>query len=109
MNKWQSPRIRSSEITPEAVYLNRRQFMKGAAVATAGALLAACAPKAEPTPVPTEVATYAGQTDELRSALTAYEAVTGYNNYYEFTSDKEGVAPMAQNFKTRPWTVEVSG
>ena len=81
MNKWQSPRIRSSEITPEAVYLNRRQFMQGAAVVTAGALLAACAPKAEPTPAPTEVATFIGQKDELGSPLTSYEAVTGYNNY----------------------------
>jgi sulfoxide reductase catalytic subunit YedY len=109
MNKWQSPKIRSSEITPEAVYLNRRQFMKGAAVVTAGALLAACAPKADPTPIPTEAAALQGQTDELGSALTSYAAVTGYNNYYEFTTDKEGVAPMSQDFKTRPWTVEVSG
>ena len=109
MNKWQSPKIRSSEITPEAVYLNRRQFMKGAAVVTAGALLAACAPKADPTPIPTEAAALQGQTDELGGALTSYEAVTGYNNYYEFTTDKEGVAPMSQDFKTRPWTVEVSG
>jgi sulfoxide reductase catalytic subunit YedY len=109
MNKWQSPRIRSSEITPEAVYLNRRQFMKGAAAVTAGALLAACAPKADPTPVPTEVAMFTGLTDELGGALTSYEAITGYNNYYEFTTDKEGVAPMSQGFKTRPWTVEVSG
>jgi sulfoxide reductase catalytic subunit YedY len=106
---WKPVPIRSSDITPEAVYLNRRQFMKGAAVVAGGVLLAACAPKAAPTPVPTEVATYTGRKDELGSALTSYEAVTGYNNYYEFTSDKEGVAPMSQNFKTRPWTVEVSG
>ena len=50
-----------------------------------------------------------GDKDELGNALTSYEAVTGYNNYYEFTTDKEGVAPMAKDFKTRPWTVEVSG
>jgi sulfoxide reductase catalytic subunit YedY len=109
MNIWYSPKIRSSEITPEAVYLNRRQFMKGAAVVTAGALLAACAPKATQTPIPTEAAALQGQTDELGDALTSYPAVTGFNNYYEFTTDKEGVAPMSQNFKTRPWTVEVSG
>jgi methionine sulfoxide reductase catalytic subunit len=109
MNKWQSPKIRSSEITPEAVYLNRRQFMKGAAVVAGGVLLAACAPKAAPTSIPTEAAALKGQTDELGDALTSYAAVTGYNNYYEFTQDKEGVAPMAKDFKTRPWTVEVSG
>jgi sulfoxide reductase catalytic subunit YedY len=108
-NKWKPAPIRSSDITPEAVYVNRRQFMKGAALVAGGALLAACAPKVAPTPVPTVAATFSGQQDELGNALTSYEAVTSYNNYYEFTTDKEGVAPMAQGFKTRPWTIEVSG
>ncbi len=107
--KWKPEPIRSSDITPEAVYVNRRQFMKGAALAAGGALLAACAPKAASTPVPTVAATFTGQQDELGNALTSYDAVTGYNNYYEFTTDKEGVAPMAQDFKTRPWTIEVGG
>jgi sulfoxide reductase catalytic subunit YedY len=108
-NKWKPAPIRSSDITPEAVYVNRRQFMKGAALVAGGALLAACAPKVAPTPVPTVAATFSGQQDELGNALTSYDAVTSYNNYYEFTTDKEGVAPMAQGFKTRPWTIEVSG
>jgi len=123
MNKWHSPKIRSSEITPEAVYLNRRQFMTGAAAVAGGALLAACAPRTTSAPAATSAATSApaatatsaiagsaaGQQDELGDPLTAYEAVIGYNNYYEFTTDKEGVAPMSKDFKTRPWTVEVSG
>ncbi len=108
--RWKPEPIRSSDITPEAVYLNRRQFMKGAAVVAGGVLLAACAPQAAvPTLAPAEAAANAGKTDELGSPLTSYAAVTGYNNYYEFTDDKEGVAPMAKDFKTRPWTVEVSG
>ena len=124
--KWKQDPIPSSEITPEAVYLNRRQFMKGAAVVAGGALLAACAPRA--TAVPATATTSSGvstagpsatatataepvktQHDELGDPLTAYDAVIGYNNYYEFTDDKQGVAPMAKDFKTRPWTVEVSG
>jgi sulfoxide reductase catalytic subunit YedY len=118
MDKWNSHRIRSSEITPEWLYLNRRQFMKGAAALSVGALLAACAPPIAP-PAPAAAATSAspskpintatGDKDELGNALTPFDAVTGYNNYYEFTTDKEGVAPMAANFKVRPWTVEVSG
>jgi sulfoxide reductase catalytic subunit YedY len=32
-----------------------------------------------------------------------------YNNYYEFTTDKGGVASAAAKFKTSPWEVEVSG
>lgn len=109
---WKPDKIRSSDITPEAVYLNRRQFMKGAAVFAAGAVLAACAPQIAPqapTPLPAEVGAMAGQKDELGDPLTVYAAVTGYNNYYEFTQSKEGVAGLAHDFKTRPWTVAVGG
>ena len=106
---WKSEPIRSSEITPESVYMNRRQFMKGAAMVAAGAVLAACAPKAASTPPPAVVSTFAGRKDELGDPLTSYDAVTGYNNYYEFSEDKEAVADLARNFPTRPWTVEVSG
>src|SRR5262245_29237420 len=48
-------------------------------------------------------------TDELGDAVTPFDAVSGYNNYYEFTTDKEGVAPAAENFKSTPWTVTVGG
>jgi len=107
--RWKPEPIRSSDITPEAVYVNRRQFIQGAALVAGGMLLAACAPQAAPTPVPSVVATYDGKQDELGAPLTSYAAVTGYNNYYEFTDSKEGVATMAKDFKTRPWTIEVSG
>jgi sulfoxide reductase catalytic subunit YedY len=41
--------------------------------------------------------------------LTSLEAVTNYNNYYEFTTSKEKVARLAEGFRTSPWTVEVGG
>lgn len=49
------------------------------------------------------------EVDELGDALTPNEVVTNYNNFYEFTTDKEEVAQMAEGFKTEPWTVEVGG
>ena len=49
------------------------------------------------------------ESDEQGNAITSYEAVIGYNNYYEFTTSKEGVARLAQDFKTSPWAVEVGG
>jgi sulfoxide reductase catalytic subunit YedY len=49
------------------------------------------------------------EVDELGDALTVKEAILNYNNYYEFTPTKEAVAPMAKDFKTTPWTVEVGG
>ncbi|NOT04264.1 MAG: protein-methionine-sulfoxide reductase catalytic subunit MsrP [Anaerolineales bacterium] len=101
--------VRSSEITPKDTYLSRRDFMKAATVATGAALLAACAPTAaddlqNAKPVPTSDAT-----DELGNVVNTYDDITNYNNYYEFTTDKSGVARLAKNFTTSPWTVEVSG
>jgi sulfoxide reductase catalytic subunit YedY len=47
--------------------------------------------------------------DELGDTLNTYEQITNYNNYYEFSLDKEEVAPLSANFTTLPWQVEVSG
>ena len=48
-------------------------------------------------------------TDELGDPLTTYEAVTTYNNYYEFGTDKSEPAIRAKDFKVQPWTVQVGG
>ncbi len=50
-----------------------------------------------------------GQTDELGNPLTSYENVTNYNNYYEFSTNKEAVAGKAEDFPTDPWHVAVGG
>jgi sulfoxide reductase catalytic subunit YedY len=47
--------------------------------------------------------------DELGAPLTSSEAVTNFNNYYEFTTRKDQVAQMAEGFQTSPWTLEVGG
>jgi sulfoxide reductase catalytic subunit YedY len=47
--------------------------------------------------------------DELGDPANSYEDITHYNNYYEFSTDKEAVNPYSQDFTTEPWTVEVSG
>jgi sulfoxide reductase catalytic subunit YedY len=99
----------SSEITPEAVYLNRRAFLRTAGLAGAGALLAACGVGPDSTPATTPDLVVQSQEDELGDPLTDFQAVTGYNNYYEFTTDKEGVAGMATDLRLRPWTIEVGG
>ena len=109
--------IPSSEITPEQVYLNRRSFMKGATLAAAGALLAACGPDMSGAPkgsAPADgVASTPGATgaatDELGDPLNTYDDIITYNNYYEFSTDKDGPAKLATNFPTSPWQVEVGG
>ncbi|MEP0807285.1 MAG: protein-methionine-sulfoxide reductase catalytic subunit MsrP [Chloroflexota bacterium] len=110
-NKFKSVPVKSSEITPYSVYLSRREFLKAAGIVTGSALLAACAPSVTDSAVPESDAPSAasGLTDELGDPVNSFEDITNYNNYYEFTTDKEGVARLAQKFNPSPWTVEVYG
>src|SRR3954469_24864588 len=89
--------IKSSEITPEGLYVNRRKFLALAGVATAGvvgsgriASAFAAAPSQEEKP-------------------NTWEEITTYNNYYEFGTGKDEPAQNAGSFKTKPWTVKVDG
>jgi methionine sulfoxide reductase catalytic subunit len=121
--------IPSSEITPEHLYLTRRDFMKAAGIVSASAFLAACgvAPSSQalqpgaatPVPgwspvVPTPSAPVPDNaqgktTDELGDPLNTFDDITHYNNYYEFSTAKDAPAALSQNFKTSPWSVQVGG
>ncbi|HNS03811.1 MAG TPA: protein-methionine-sulfoxide reductase catalytic subunit MsrP [Anaerolineae bacterium] len=110
--------IKSSEITPEAVYNSRRQFMKGVgALALGAAALAACgapadqaaAPASAANPGATAAPAGAARVDELGDPANSVQEITHYNNFYEFTTDKQRVAELAGTLRTRPWTVEVGG
>jgi sulfoxide reductase catalytic subunit YedY len=111
-------KIRPSEITSEHLYLSRRKFLISVGAVAAGAVLGACgkSPATSPSssgtalPAATLTASQADKrTDELGDRLTTYDAITHYNNYYEFSLDKEEVANLSQGFKTLPWTVQVGG
>jgi sulfoxide reductase catalytic subunit YedY len=112
-NKLKSIPVLSSEITSKSKYLSRRDFLKAAGIVTGTALLAACAPKvSEQATVPKSEApapSSDGKTDELGDPANAFDEITNYNNFYEFSTDKQAVARLAEDFTTEPWTVEVSG
>jgi sulfoxide reductase catalytic subunit YedY len=101
--------IKSYEITPREAYLSRRDFIKAAGVVAGSAALAACAPSAAGEPQDAAPRRGSDATDELGDPVNTYEDITNYNNYYEFTIDKQGVAGLARDFKTAPWTLEVGG
>ena len=111
--------IASSEITPEPVFQDRRHFLARMGLATAGLALSACSdaretPQAEPADgaVKSELATLeVSKKTEMAGGekVCSYEDITGYNNYYEFGTDKSEPARYAKTLKTRPWTVTVEG
>jgi methionine sulfoxide reductase catalytic subunit len=110
----------SSEITSESLYLGRRELLKnsalaaGTAAAFGGSLLWLVgkgpppdAPDDRP-PLPVPVAT-APAREPTEDPLTPYQAVTTYNNFYEFGLDKSDPAENAQTLQPRPWTISVEG
>jgi len=120
-DKFKSVPVLSSQITPKSLYLSRRDFLKAAGILTGSALLAACAPEgseqaADDTQNPSMDAnpeapapTSNGTKDELGNPLNLFEEITNYNNFYEFSTDKQAVAILSEAFKTDPWSVEVGG
>jgi sulfoxide reductase catalytic subunit YedY len=105
--------IRSSEITPKSLYLNRRRFLAGAAMAGAAA---ASGIGLREVLSPSTTVLAASKIDGIKKSsfsttetITPYKDVTHYNNYYEFSTNKDGPAELAKNFRTRPWKVKIDG
>ena len=99
------PTIASSEITPESVFLNRRALMTASVASALAWPAAANARETGEKALP--------HTPDLNSGLeaekTPVEAVTSYNNFYEFGTDKSDPARHAHEMTTDPWTVSVGG
>ena len=105
------------DITPHSVYLNRRQFMRAGVAATSvlgtGALYRRLNRVSLDT---TEMPPVAGLISAAHDGgfwvdepQTPRASILNYNNFYEFTTDKDGVAPAAAGFKTDGWKVTVGG
>ena len=113
--------IKSSEITDKKTYLARRTFMKGAALAATTAatgllyryLNPPTLPRVEGQKIADVVKSAPEEAKSLgypaNEKLTPIEAITNYNNFYEFTTDKRDVANVARGFVSRPWKVSVEG
>lgn len=116
--------VKSSEITKESDFLNRRQLVKAMGIGAAGMLagLPQMSGASDARQILTTNAALTGP-DWLEAKLssvspgaystteraTPYQYVTGYNNFYEFGTAKTDPAENAQNFVTDPWSVEIAG
>jgi len=108
--------IRSSDITPEHVFeqhqTNRRRFLTGAATLGAGALAARYVPSLIDPPTTVHAA------DQLQTVASKYtlpdaetplNKASGYNNFYEYGTDKSDPAHYANKLQTRPWPIQITG
>jgi sulfoxide reductase catalytic subunit YedY len=103
------PKILASEITPQAVFENRRDLIK---VAAAGAFGLALAPWFSREALAANSDKFAATLNPAYAAkdeLTPAKYVTSYNNFYEFGTDKSDPAAYANTLQTRPWTVSIEG
>ncbi|MFN8521608.1 MAG: protein-methionine-sulfoxide reductase catalytic subunit MsrP [Chloroflexota bacterium] len=127
------PEPPSSEITSERLYRGRRELIKNGLLTAGTALFvgsglnwlvgqgpapeprsstaasAAPEPSAPATPLPTPAARTAVARTEQEDPLTSEQAVTTYNNFYEFGLDKSDPAVNAHTLITRPWTISIEG
>jgi sulfoxide reductase catalytic subunit YedY len=104
------PDIPSSEITPEGVYFNRREFLTAAGLGAAGLAVSprgldALAPRDEQE-IPARFQNMKSELDESRNS---FRDITTYNNFYEFGTGKGDPVDNAGDFRPRPWTIAVSG
>src|SRR5687767_5798166 len=104
--------IRSSEITPKALYVRRREFIQAAAGAAIGAAGALALPGSEAfaqtgAKLPNVAKSPLSTTGEK---INSYRDITSYNNFYEYGTDKEDPARNAPGrHKSNPWTLTIDG
>ncbi|MEO6802572.1 MAG: protein-methionine-sulfoxide reductase catalytic subunit MsrP [Granulicella sp.] len=104
--------VRSSEITPQEAFLNRRAFLAGAAALGAGAVVAnRISSMIQPEDVAfadTKLKTVESNY-KLSDTQTPLAKMSSYNNFYEFGTEKSDPSKNAHTLRTRPWTVQVTG
>ncbi|MBU3546791.1 protein-methionine-sulfoxide reductase catalytic subunit MsrP [Polynucleobacter sp. MWH-Jannik1A5] len=101
--------IHASDITPQAVFENRRNIIKTAAAGGFGLALAPWFSRQALAATPEKLAATLNPAFADMDGLTSYKYVTGYNNFYEFGTDKEDPAVNAGSLQTRPWTISIEG
>jgi sulfoxide reductase catalytic subunit YedY len=92
-----APEFRYSDITPKALFLNRRQWLAAAMGSVAAPLRAAKISGVQKSPL------------SVDEKVTPFADAAGYNNYYEFGTAKTDPAKNAHRLKTDPWELKVEG
>jgi sulfoxide reductase catalytic subunit YedY len=97
-----APDLKDCDVTDEALYLRRREFMTAGAALGAGIGLGATRAHAAGL-------AYSPNRMKIDEKPTSFKDITSYNNFYEFGTDKGDPAANAHSLQTRPWTVAIDG
>ena len=112
--------IAESESTPESVYMNRRNFLKGTSLVTMAATASFYGCGIGPTPNPNAPIEWSATEEQIYPVkrnfnytldrdLTNEDVAASFNNFFEFSEIKSDPRFHAQNLAIRPWTVEITG
>lgn len=99
--------VKSSEITDQSVYLNRRQFIKQSALVLGAAWSGRVAMPVQATA--NDFPDLIKSQFSTHEKINSYEDITTYNNFYEFGTSKKAPAENSKTFKPRPWSIAVEG
>jgi len=117
------PKISEREITPPALYFNRRSLLRAGVAAGSAIATASVYRWFNPARMSDVVATQAVEVEEtteteeeliargwrVNEPATSELSILNYNNFYEFTTQKEGVAAAAKDFRTDGWQLVIDG
>ena len=101
--------IRPSEITDRDDYLNRREFLRAAAIAGGGLVTTPAFAAVLPETRRAKLSDVQASRFSTSEAPNSYEDVTTYNNFYEFGTSKSDPHRNSEDFEPRPWTISVDG
>src|SRR5688572_17449366 len=104
-----APDLRFSDVTPPGASIDRRQFLRAAGIAAAGVAHSLVFDAADIEAQPRRALEVRSRIATTSDKQTPYNAVTTYNNFYEFGSSKNDPARNAGPFKSQPWSVAVEG
>jgi methionine sulfoxide reductase catalytic subunit len=108
-----APDLTYADVTPKAVYLGRRKFLKAMGIVSASAAtgrsLFEWAMPSQTAQAATKFGGLVKSPFSTTEKQNSYEDVTHYNNFYEFGTDKSDPVKNAQKFDTSKWVVSVEG
>ena len=100
-------KIPSSEITPEHIYYDRRNFIKNLGLILGSTALSSFTNKSFA--LLNTLPSFAQSKERDKEKLSSLKDITSYNNYYEFGTSKSDPYDYAEKLNIDPWSISIEG